>query len=158
MNHLSRRLIILNCTKHAPKIYLCLLKIPACIILKIESIPHGTPMRPPRFRTVVLDQKCNLNGSSVNIELALLDLAHKDLFDHAFLLSRDSDLAPAVHKLKQNFPKKKITILAPYNYRQSSELMQAADADKIINLTHLSTSLFQNTFTTPAAISSFVDL
>ena len=80
--------------------------------------------------------------TDVNIAIALLDLAHKDLFDHAFLLSRDSDLAPAVHKLKQNFPKKKITVLAPYNYRQSSELMQAADADKIINLKHLSSSLF----------------
>lgn len=80
--------------------------------------------------------------TDVNIALALLDLAYKDLFDHAFLLSRDSDLAPAVHKLKQNFPEKKITILAPYNYRHSSELIQAADLHKIINLTHLSTSLF----------------
>lgn len=80
--------------------------------------------------------------TDVNIALALLDLAYKDLYDHAFLLSRDSDLAPAVHKVKQNFPKKKITILAPYNYRQSSELMQAADANKIIDLKHFSTSLF----------------
>lgn len=78
----------------------------------------------------------------MNIALALLDLAYKDQFDHAFVLSRDSDLAPAIHKVKQNFPEKKITVLAPYNYQQSSELMQAADANKIITLTHLSTSLF----------------
>jgi uncharacterized LabA/DUF88 family protein len=40
--------------------------------------------------------------TDVNLALALLDLAYKDLYDHAFLLSRDSDLAPAVHKVKWN--------------------------------------------------------
>lgn len=80
--------------------------------------------------------------TDVNMALALLDIAYKDQYDHAFLLTRDSDLAPAVHKVKQNFPEKKITIFAPYNYRHSSELLQAADANKSINLKHLSTSLF----------------
>lgn len=37
---------------------------------------------------------------------------------------------------------KQITILAPYNYRHSSELIQAADGHKTINLIHISTSLF----------------
>jgi uncharacterized LabA/DUF88 family protein len=75
------------------------------------------------------------------LALALLDLAYKDLYDHAFLLTRDSDLAPAMHKVKQNFPEKKITVLAPYNYRHSSELLQAADGHKSINIKHISTSL-----------------
>lgn len=80
--------------------------------------------------------------TDVNMALALLDLAYKDQYDHAFILTRDSDFAPALHKVKQHFPEKKITVLAPYNYRHSSELLQAADANKSINLTHLSTSLF----------------
>lgn len=79
--------------------------------------------------------------TDVNLALALLDLAYKDQYDHAFLLTRDSDLAPAVHKVKQNFPQKKITVLAPYNYRHSSELVQAADGHKSINFNHISTSL-----------------
>lgn len=80
--------------------------------------------------------------TDVNLALAMLDLAYKDRYDHAFLLSRDSDLAPAVRKVKQNFPDKKITVFSPYNYRHSSELMQACDGHKTINFRHISTSLF----------------
>ena len=72
----------------------------------------------------------------------MLDLAYKDRYDHAFLLSRDSDLAPAVSKVKQNFPNKKITVFSPYNYRHSSELVQVCDGHKSIDLQHISTSLF----------------
>jgi uncharacterized LabA/DUF88 family protein len=80
--------------------------------------------------------------TDVNLALALLDLAYKDRYDHAFLLTRDSDLTPAVRKVKQNFPNKKITVLTLYNYRHSSELMQACDGCKTIDLRHISTSLF----------------
>jgi uncharacterized LabA/DUF88 family protein len=80
--------------------------------------------------------------SDVNLALAMLDMAYKNQYDHAFVLTRDSDIAPAIHKVKHNFPDKKITILAPYNYRHSSELIQASDAHKTINLEHISTSLF----------------
>ncbi|HSX10867.1 MAG TPA: NYN domain-containing protein [Chlamydiales bacterium] len=80
--------------------------------------------------------------TDVNLALALLDLAYKDRYDHAFLLSRDSDLAPAVRKVKENFPQKKITVLAPFNYRHSAELIQASDGHKTINMEHISTSLF----------------
>lgn len=80
--------------------------------------------------------------TDVNLALAMLDLAYKDRYDHAFLLSRDSDLAPAVRIVKQNFPDKKITVFSPYNYRHSSELLQVCDGHKTITLQHISTSLF----------------
>jgi len=80
--------------------------------------------------------------TDVNLALALLDLAYKDKYDHAFVLSRDSDFAPAIHMVKQNFPEKKITILAPHNYRHSGELLKAADDHKTIKLKHIATSLF----------------
>lgn len=80
--------------------------------------------------------------SDVNLALAMLDLAYKDMYDHAFVVTRDSDIAPAMRKVKENFPEKKITTIAPYNYRHSSELLQAADAHKTITLQHLATSLF----------------
>ena len=80
--------------------------------------------------------------TDVNLALAMLDLAYKDRYDHAFLLSRDSDLVPAVRKVKQNFPNKKITVFSPYNYKHSSELMQACDGYKTIKRKHISTSLF----------------
>jgi uncharacterized LabA/DUF88 family protein len=80
--------------------------------------------------------------TDVNLALAMLELAFKDRYDHAFLLSRDSDLAPAVSKVKQNFPSKKVTVFSPFNYRHSSELVQACDGHKTIRLQHISTSLF----------------
>lgn len=94
-------------------------------------------------------KKCNAKWTSheekesdVNLALALLDLAYKDQYDHAFVLTRDSDITPAIHKVKQNFPNKKVTIFAPYNYRHSTELIQASDGHKSIKLEHISTSLF----------------
>ncbi|HSX04286.1 MAG TPA: NYN domain-containing protein [Rhabdochlamydiaceae bacterium] len=80
--------------------------------------------------------------TDVNIALAMLDLANKDRYDHAFLLTRDSDLTPAVRLVKQNFPNKKVSVFSPYNYKHSSELIQACDGHKTINLEHISTSLF----------------
>ena len=80
--------------------------------------------------------------SDVNLALALLDLAYKDMYDHAFVVTRDSDIAPAMHKVKQNFRQKKITTLSTFNYRHSSELLQAADAHKTLTLKHITTSLF----------------
>ncbi len=80
--------------------------------------------------------------TDVNLALALLDLAYKDMYDRALVLSRDSDLAPAIRKVKQNFPEKQITILAPHNYRHSAELIKAADDHTTISLKHISTSLF----------------
>lgn len=94
-------------------------------------------------------RKCQVKWESheeketdVNIALALLDMAYKDEYDHAFVLSRDSDLAPAIHKVKQNFPKKLITIFAPYNYFHSAELIKGADERKTIKLRHIQTCLF----------------
>lgn len=93
--------------------------------------------------------KCNAKWESheeketdVNLALALLDLAYTDMYDRAFVLTRDSDLAPAIHKVKQKFPKKQITVLAPHNYRHSGELVKAADNHTTISLKHISTSLF----------------
>lgn len=80
--------------------------------------------------------------TDVNLALALLDMAYKDKYDHAFVLSRDSDLTPAIHKVKQNFPQKAITIFAPYNYFHSAELIKGADDHKTIKFKHIESSLF----------------
>ncbi len=78
----------------------------------------------------------------MNLALALLDMAYKDEYDHAFILSRDSDLAPAIHKVKQNFPRKMVSIFAPFNYFHSAELIKDADDNKTIKLKHISSCLF----------------
>ncbi len=80
--------------------------------------------------------------TDVNLCLALLDLAYKDSYDHAYVFTRDSDMAPAIHKVKQNFPGKQVSVFATENYRHSSELVQASDHHKTIKKKHIQTSLF----------------
>jgi uncharacterized LabA/DUF88 family protein len=63
--------------------------------------------------------------TDVNIALALMHGAYRDEYDHAFLISRDSDLAPAVRKVGAEFPQKRITIIAPPNRGHSTELLSA---------------------------------
>ena len=64
--------------------------------------------------------------TDVNIALMMLDLAHKDQYDHAFLISNDSDLAPAIRMVRANFPKKLITTIAPPLSIHSNELIQVS--------------------------------
>lgn len=74
--------------------------------------------------------KCNHNWigheekeTDVNIALALFDGAYSDEFDRAYIVSRDSDLAPAVRMLRRRFPDKGITVIAPPNRGHSSEVL-----------------------------------
>jgi uncharacterized LabA/DUF88 family protein len=78
----------------------------------------------------------------LNLALALLELAYDDKYDRAVVLTRDSDLTPAILKVKQKFPHKQITVLSPHNYRHGSELVTAADSHTTISLKHISKSLF----------------
>lgn len=80
--------------------------------------------------------------SDVNIALALLNEAYRDRYDHAAVISRDSDLAPAIRMVLRNFSGKKVTIISPFNLRHSSELLQSATNYKTIKLRLIETSLF----------------
>jgi uncharacterized LabA/DUF88 family protein len=79
--------------------------------------------------------------TDVNIALALLDLAYQDVYDRALLISNDSDLAPAIRNVRERFPEKKITIVAPPLSRQCNELIQAASDKMKIKIHHLERSL-----------------
>lgn len=98
-----------------------------------------------RFRTQ--DKKCLQCGcqwlkheekeTDVNIALTMLDLAHKGEYDHAFLISNDSDLAPAIRLIRRNFPNKSITTVVPPNSRHSNELIQVSSEKAKITVSHL---------------------
>jgi len=79
--------------------------------------------------------------TDVNIALALLDLAYQNIYDKALLISNDSDLAPAIRNVRERFPSKKITIIAPPLSRQCNELIQAASDKLKIRTQHLERSL-----------------
>ncbi|MBI2811919.1 MAG: NYN domain-containing protein [Candidatus Melainabacteria bacterium] len=75
--------------------------------------------------------------TDVNIALTLFDLANEDQYDRAMVISNDSDLAPAIKKVLERFPNKKITIVAPPLSRQCNELLKVATDKAIIKQSHL---------------------
>ena len=93
-----------------------------------------------RARWVAHEEK----ETDVNIALWLINTAYKDWFDLAFVVSNDSDLAPAVRMLRAEFPHKRVRIITPPGRRTSKELMQAAGGPRMIRTikeTHVRKSL-----------------
>ncbi len=85
--------------------------------------------------------------TDVNIALFLLDLAYRNIFDRALVISNDSDLVPAIKMVKERFPEKRITTVAPPQCKHSNELINASSDKTKINIQHLERSLL------PAVVS-----
>jgi len=88
------------------------------------------------------DRNCNSCGArwigheeketDVNIALFLLNSAYKDEYDKALLITRDSDLVPAVAMVRNEFPAKNITAVAPPLMGHSNDLIRVATAKRKI--------------------------
>lgn len=98
-------------------------------------------------------KKCNLQWkgheekeTDVNIALAMLELAYKNEYDHAFLISNDSDMVPAINMIRRNFPNKKVTTIAPPRYNHSNELINASSAKAKIRVEHIERCLLEDTY------------
>jgi hypothetical protein len=77
-------------------------------------------------------QRCNHQwiaheekSSDVNIAVSLVVDAYEDRYDRALLVSRDSDLAPAVRHMTARFPQKTVIVVAPPELKHSGELVLA---------------------------------
>jgi uncharacterized LabA/DUF88 family protein len=68
--------------------------------------------------------------TDVNVALHLTNYAWQNKYDHAIVISGDSDLVPAVECVSKIFPKKKVTIATPPN-RGANELIQAARGNRL---------------------------
>jgi uncharacterized LabA/DUF88 family protein len=79
--------------------------------------------------------------TDVNIALHLLGGAYQDEYDHAVLVSRDSDLVPAMRMLRNRFPDTRLTVVAPPLTGHSSEMLGLATAKTSIRPRHLAQSL-----------------
>jgi len=69
----------------------------------------------------------------------------KNSYDLLLLISGDSDLAPAVRMVRDNFPEKKVKILCPYARSLSGDLISAAGGrnnTKKMKIIHIERSLF----------------
>ncbi len=81
--------------------------------------------------------------TDVNIALWLLREAYKDNFDEAFILSRDSDLTPAIRMVATEFPNKSIKVISPPNAGHSKEMAKIVGNKKLASIKpiHLERSL-----------------
>lgn len=64
--------------------------------------------------------------TDVSIGIYMVNEAHKDTFDHAFLVSNDSDLSSVVRMLRREFPEKRLRLITPPKRRASKQLVTEA--------------------------------
>ena len=79
--------------------------------------------------------------TDVNIALAMLMQGVLGAYDHAFLISQDSDLAPAIRLVTREL-EKPVTVVTPPHRKHSTELIGAATAKAKITLPQIERSLF----------------
>jgi hypothetical protein len=77
--------------------------------------------------------------TDVNIAVELLADAVRDAYDTALLISADSDLIPAILKVKELFPRKRVIVAFPPG-RFSQRLSQVADGYLVIGRAKLAAS------------------
>lgn len=94
--------------------------------------------------------------TDVNIALWLLNEAYKNSFDEAFVVSRDSDLTPAIRLVLQEFPNKRVKVISPPNAGHSKELAGIVGKNKLASIKpiHLERNLLPAEIQDPATGST----
>jgi uncharacterized LabA/DUF88 family protein len=68
----------------------------------------------------------------LGIGITLLNDAYKNLFNRAYLVTRDSDLMPAVKMVRTEFPAKEIVTVAPPLMGHSQDLLRVCNSKRKI--------------------------
>jgi uncharacterized LabA/DUF88 family protein len=92
--------------------------------------------------------------TDVNIALNLFQLAVKDEYDRAIILSGDTDLIPAMKAVRSTFPQKQIGVIIPIG-KSSNDMLKQADFRFKMREHHLSSSRFPDRI--PLADGSTLD-
>ena len=87
--------------------------------------------------------------TDINVALALFDDAYQDIFDHAYLLSADSDQAATARMFKTRFPDKRLTSVAPPGREPSKNVMAFANAKIKLSPDHLERAVMPGMIETP---------
>ncbi|MGN6471210.1 MAG: NYN domain-containing protein [Rhizobiaceae bacterium] len=80
--------------------------------------------------------------TDVNIALCMLNEAYKDTYDRAYLVSRDSDLKPAIAMIRAEFPHKEVVLVAPPHFGHSTDLLGVATGKRKITRAQIEECLF----------------
>lgn len=78
----------------------------------------------------------------VNLAIALIDDAHSDAFDHAYLITADSDQAATVQLFSSRFQKKKITTVSPPGRSHCKEILAITPHKIALTPSHIERCLF----------------
>lgn len=81
--------------------------------------------------------------TDVNIAIYLFELAIRDIYDTAIIVTGDSDLIPAIKAVRKTFPSKKIGIIIPIG-RRSEDLKANTDFHIKMKEKHLRSSMFED--------------
>jgi uncharacterized LabA/DUF88 family protein len=90
--------------------------------------------------------------TDVNIAIQMLDDAYGELADRIIIVSGDSDLVPAVHLVKERFPKIQITVYVPARDSMRGaavELRNACDNHRTLPMNLIKRSQFPPTIEVP---------
>lgn len=77
--------------------------------------------------------------TDVNIAVHLFEMAYHDKYDLAFIVSGDSDLIPAIDRIRETFPEKRFGVVIPIG-RRAEELKQRTDLHRKMKRKHLESS------------------
>jgi uncharacterized LabA/DUF88 family protein len=80
--------------------------------------------------------------TDVSIGVTLLRDAYQDRYDRALLVTRDSDLMPAVKMVRHEFPKKEIVAVAPPMMGHSNDLLGVVNSKRKITPKMVRSCLF----------------
>lgn len=84
--------------------------------------------------------------TDVNVALSIFTYALEGRYDHAFIISADSDFVPSIELTRKHFPNLKFTCVRPPSIR-GKELMNCCDYKKKITKNTLKASLLEDTIT-----------
>ncbi len=84
--------------------------------------------------------------TDINVALHLIDDAYSDVFDHAYLVTNDSDQAATVRLFVARFPHKKLSAVCPPGRTHSKHLLSKTNGPKItLTADHLEKAVMDGT-------------
>jgi uncharacterized LabA/DUF88 family protein len=78
----------------------------------------------------------------VNLAISLVDDAYTSVFDHAYLITADSDQAATVRLVRERFPDKRVTTVSPPGRSHCKEILAYTARKIALSPTHLARSVF----------------
>ena len=89
----------------------------------------------------------------VNLAISIVDDAHRNLFDHCYLVTADGDQAATARMMRERFPDKRLTSVILPGQRHNKVILSFGARPLTLNESHLERSLFPKLIPGPNAIS-----